>query len=165
LGARKLTAAAYNELIAGLKSEVAAQKELAKDGVRFKTQWEASEAKVDSLQTKVTEMTTSLSEAKTENKALSAKLAAARAADASTAVKVPGSALKAGNAAAEAKQASAHAAQMKEDLYADLTGLIVRSVKRSGDHDVYDCIQTGRNGSMCHCAYLSMLPISLTSVP
>lgn len=36
---------------------------------------------------------------------------------------------------------------MKEDLYADLTGLIVRGVKREPDEDVYDCIQTGRNGS------------------
>ena len=133
---------------------MAAQKEQVKDGARFKKQWEASEAKVDSLQVKITEMTTSLSEAKTENKALSAKLAAARAAEASAGVKIPGSALKAGAAVArgavtEAMQANTQAAQMKEDLYGDLTGLIVRSVKRDGDHDVYDCIQTGRNGSTC----------------
>jgi hypothetical protein len=37
--------------------------------------------------------------------------------------------------------------QMKEELYTDLTGLIVRGVKREEDEDVYDCIQTGRNGS------------------
>jgi len=133
---------------------VAAQKELAKDAARFKKQWEASEAKVDSLQTRVNEMTTSLSEARTEIKALSAKLAAARAAEANKVV-VPGSALKATAAAssravaaaAEAIQASTQAAQMKEDLYGDLTGLIVRGVKRESDLDVYDCLQTGRNGS------------------
>jgi len=39
------------------------------------------------------------------------------------------------------------AAQLKEDLYSDLTGLIIRGVKRDAEDDVYDCIQTGRNGS------------------
>ncbi|MBE3045332.1 hypothetical protein IMZ48_22830 [Candidatus Bathyarchaeota archaeon] len=37
-------------------------------------------------------------------------------------------------------------AQLKEDLYTDLTGLIVRGVKQ-GKEDIYDCLQTGRNGS------------------
>ncbi|KAK3062120.1 hypothetical protein LTR53_019509, partial [Teratosphaeriaceae sp. CCFEE 6253] len=37
-------------------------------------------------------------------------------------------------------------AKMKENLYADLTGLIVRGVKRKEGEDQYDCIQTGRNG-------------------
>ncbi len=67
---------------------MAAQKELVKEGIHFKKQWEMVEAKVDSLQTKITDMTTSLSEARTENKALSAKLAASRAAEAA-ATKVP----------------------------------------------------------------------------
>jgi hypothetical protein len=66
---------------------------------------------------------------------------------------VPGSAIKGGStaahrlAAASASEATL-AAQKKEDLYGDLTGLIVRSVKREGGEDVFDCIQTGRNGSM-----------------
>ena len=47
---------------------------------------------------------------------------------------------------AEAAQA-AQVAQLKEDLYSDLTGLILRSVERGSEADVYDCIQTGRNGS------------------
>lgn len=38
---------------------------------------------------------------------------------------------------------------LKEDLYSDLTGLMIRNVKRLDDEDVYDCIQTGRNGSKC----------------
>jgi hypothetical protein len=40
-------------------------------------------------------------------------------------------------------------AQMKENLYGDLTGLIIRGVRREGGEggdDVFDCIQTGRNG-------------------
>ena len=38
-------------------------------------------------------------------------------------------------------------AKMKENLYSDLTGLIIRGVKRKEGEDEYDCIQTGRNGS------------------
>lgn len=38
-------------------------------------------------------------------------------------------------------------AKMKENLYSDLTGLIIRGVKRKDGEDEYDCIQTGRNGS------------------
>ena len=48
---------------------------------------------------------------------------------------------------AEAAQA-AQIAGLKEDLYGDLTGLILRGVERTAEADVYDCIQTGRNGSM-----------------
>lgn len=38
-------------------------------------------------------------------------------------------------------------AQLKENLYSDLTGLILTNVKKVDDADVFDCIQTGRNGS------------------
>lgn len=52
----------------------------------------------------------------------------------------------AASANTEAMQA-AQLAQLKEDLYGDMTGLIIRSVKeREVDH-LYDCIQTGVNGS------------------
>ena len=47
---------------------------------------------------------------------------------------------------AEAAHA-AQVAQLKEDLYSDLTGLILRSVEMGSEGDIYDCIQTGRNGS------------------
>ncbi|EFY86092.1 chromosome segregation protein (Pcs1), putative [Metarhizium acridum CQMa 102] len=40
------------------------------------------------------------------------------------------------------------AAQAKEDLYGDLTGLIVRGMKRGDGGSVFDCIQTGRNGTL-----------------
>lgn len=89
-----------------------------------------------------------------ENKTLSTKLAANRTVAASvesaTAPKLPGSAVKAGGirmmGTAEAAQ-TAQAAQLKEDLYGDLTGLIIMSVARKPEEDVFDCIQTGRNGS------------------
>jgi hypothetical protein len=78
------------------------------------------------------------------------KLTAARSAEASALAKsssIPGSAMKGGLHKANTA-ATTQAAQMKEDLYSDLTGLIVRSVKRDAREDVYDCLQTGRNGSM-----------------
>lgn len=42
---------------------------------------------------------------------------------------------------------SAKQAHLKEELYRDLTGLIINSVKRKDGEDEYSCIQTGRNGS------------------
>ncbi len=89
-----------------------------------------------------------------ENKTLSAKLAANRTAAASVesaSSKIPGSAVKANGGirmigTVEAAQA-AQAAQLKEDIYSDLTGLIIRNVKREPEEDIFDCIQTGRNGS------------------
>lgn len=96
-----------------------------------------------------------LASAQSEIKALQTKLAAARntAASLESAVKAPGSAIKGGaanraTAAANAEAAqAAQIAQLKEELYSDLTGLIIRDVKnRESDH-LYDCIQTGVNGS------------------
>ena len=54
---------------------------------------------------------------------------------------------------AEAAQA-AQVAQLKEDLYSDLTGLILRSVERSDESDLYDCLQTGPNGSKFALSHL-----------
>lgn len=55
---------------------------------------------------------------------------------------------------AEAAQA-AQVALLKEDLYSDLTGLILLGVERGDEVDVYDCIQTGRNGSKYLCMLIS----------
>jgi regulator of replication initiation timing len=95
----------------------------------------------------------SLTSAQNESKALSSKLAAARSSVQPETKNVPGSAVKArttgvvlpGNAEA-AKEATL--AKQKVDLYSDLTNLVVLGVKRSeDDEDIYDCLQTGRNGS------------------
>lgn len=99
-----------------------------------------------------------LASAQSEAKALQTKLAAARntAASLEGASKIPGSAIKGGkgvianraNAAASAEAAqAAQLARLKEDLYSDLTGLIVLDVKNRDSDNVYDCIQTGSNGS------------------
>jgi hypothetical protein len=122
------------------------------------------------LKEKVAQITVSLSEAQAENKTLAAKLAANRTAAASvesTNSRVPGSAVKAKGGVrimgtAEAAQVT-QAAQLKEDLYSDLTGLIIRSVKRESEDDVFDCIQTGRNGSMF--TYILFYIMILTNWP
>ncbi|KUI54854.1 Monopolin complex subunit pcs1 [Cytospora mali] len=145
-----------NELIANLKSDLTAQKQLAKEGKKSQQQLETSEAKVDSLQAHITEITTSLAEAKTEIKALTMKLNAARAAEANATAqvqvataRVPGSAMKPSARGLDQAQVQAtQTAKMKENLYSDLTGLVVTGVKRDGPEDVYDCIQTGRNGTL-----------------
>lgn len=111
------------------------------------------------------ELTRALAEARGDAKALNARVAVMRGAVGSGAVEVngpgggrggggvPGGAAAGGQG--QGHQAlwpapageAAQKAQMKEDLYADLTGLIVMGVKRDGADQVYDCIQTGRNGS------------------
>ena len=104
-------------------------------------------------------LSSQLAEAQNENKAVAAKLANSRIASAafeSLGAKTPGSALRVGQQQGNARTimvGSAEAAnqakiaQLKEDLYSDLTGLILRGVERGMDCDVYDCIQTGVNGS------------------
>nr|POE54446.1 hypothetical protein CFP56_41384 [Quercus suber] len=78
--------------------------------------------------------------ARQEIKLLDSKLAAAR------------QHLSASSAAADSKAARHHhppdtlrELKMKENLYADLTNLIIRNVKITDDEDIFDCIQTGRN--------------------
>lgn len=162
-----------DQLIATLKAELAAQKEASKEIQRLKKELEASESRADTLQHKLTELTTSLSESKSEIKSLNLKLTAARNAEAAATAataKVPGSAIKGSTAASrlaaanasEAIQQATLAAQKKENLYGDLTGLIVRSVKRENGEDVFDCIQTGRNGSK---KFLSLFPPFLLLAP
>lgn len=151
--------AAANELIASLKKELATQKALAQESRTLQKQLAAKDIEVSKAQALATELSNTLSEAQNENKVLQAKVASARAASASIESansKTPGSAMKGKGPArtimvgsAEAAQA-AQAAQLKEDLYRDLTGLLVLAVERASEGDTYDCIQTGRNGSKSH---------------
>ncbi|KJR84710.1 MAM1 protein [Sporothrix schenckii 1099-18] len=155
-------AKASNDLIASLKAELASFRELTKDGAKVRRDWEASEARAADLQAQVGELKKALDDAKAASKTLSTKLAAARTAAEMPALPagmaVPGSAIKASSkassapanarAAVEAMQANSQMAQLKEDLYGDLTGLLVRSAVRQGGREMYDCIQTGRNGSL-----------------
>lgn len=119
------------------------------------------DAQVAQLTTQAEEAESQLSSAQSEIKALQTKLAAARntAAGLESAVKAPGSAIKGGvaNRAAAAANAEAaqsvHMAKLREDLYSDLTGLIILDVKAKDEEHLYDCIQTGVNGSKWRSVY------------
>lgn len=128
---------------------------MAKDSKSLKKKLDSQATEMVALQGQVAQLASSLLESQAENKTLSAKLAANRTAAASVesahTKAPPGSAMKATGGirlmgTAEAAQV-AQAAQLKEDIYSDLTGLIIRSVKRESEEDVFDCLQTGRNGS------------------
>ncbi|TVY53927.1 Monopolin complex subunit pcs1 [Lachnellula cervina] len=107
------------------------------------------------LSTENSKLSTEVKSMTAENKTLSAKLAANRTVAASVEsanTRVTGSAVKPNGGirlmgTVEAAQV-AQAAQLKEDLYSDLTGLIIRGVKRETEEDIFDCIQTGRNGTL-----------------
>jgi len=153
------------EYIKSLRADLAVQTAAAKKADGLKKKLESQAAEVTTLKEQIAKLTANLSEAQSETKTLSAKLAANRTASASVESahsKTPGSAMKANGGirlmgTAEAAQV-AQAAQLKEDLYSDLTGLIMRSVKREPEEDIFDCIQTGRNGSK----YLSWSPVAIT---
>lgn len=139
---------AAKELIATLKSELAEQSAAAREGERYRKQLDESEARVAKLQAKIAELTGSLADAKAEIRTLSSKMTALKSGDVGN---MPGSVTKHGAATTTAawnmSGEGAQRAQMKEDLYGDLTGLIIRAVKKDGSDEVFDCIQTGRNGS------------------
>ena len=144
-------------MIASLQKEISTQKSLSQDSRSLQKQIAARDADLAKTQALADQLSTSLSEVQNENKALQAKLANSRSASVaieSVNTRTPGSAIRGKTPAARnilvGSAEAAHAAQvaqLKEDLYSDLTGLILRSVEMGSEGDVYDCIQTGRNGS------------------
>ncbi|KAJ5617547.1 hypothetical protein N7537_002661 [Penicillium hordei] len=147
---------ASNELVASLKAEIDTQRKLGLQSRGLQKQLKDRDDELARLKSTADEAQEQLASAQSEVKALQTKLAAARntAASLEGAAKVPGSAIKGGaanraNAAATAEAAQAsQLAQLKEDLYSDLTGLIVRDVKNRESDYLYDCIQTGINGTL-----------------
>lgn len=141
---------ADKQLITTLKAQLAGETEIANNAEQLRKQLEESQRQVEELQGKLDGAHSSLAEARAEIKALSTKLAAARSAE-PAAMKVPGSAMKNGHAnnrqLANAAEAASQLAHKKENLYGDLTGLLVCGVKRENNEEVFDCVQTGRNGS------------------
>ncbi|KAK4065717.1 uncharacterized protein Triagg1_8486 [Trichoderma aggressivum f. europaeum] len=131
-----------NELIAQLKEEVAEQSKSIQRAEKVQLQLGQSETEADALRAQLAEANQSLSQAKSETKTLYTKLAASRQIEPNNKGSAPG------NRAALAEKENKQIAQNKEDLYADLTGLIVRDVRRIDKEDVFDCIQTGRNGTL-----------------
>jgi len=149
-----LTSVASNLLIESLKADLVAQNHFAKESKGLKKKIESQSTEIAALHAQIAQINSLLSEAQAENKTLLIKLAANRNVVASVESannKPPGSVVKANGGirmmgTVEAAQV-AQAAQLKEDIYGDLTGLIIRGVKREPEEDVFDCIQTGRNGS------------------
>jgi hypothetical protein len=90
--------------------------------------------------------------AQNETKTLTSKLAAARSSALPDQKNAPGSAVKPRSVVLPGSKEAAeemHMRQQKENIYSDLTDLIILGVKKGEEgEDVYDCIQTGRNGSM-----------------
>ncbi|KAL8962786.1 MAG: hypothetical protein Q9193_000871 [Seirophora villosa] len=148
---------AANELIASLKKELATQKALVQESRTLQKQLAVKDTEVSKARALATELSNSLSEAQNENRILQARVTSARTTSMtieSTNAMTPGSAIKGKGPArtimvgsAEAAQ-TAQAAQLKEDLYRDLTGLLVLGVERGNEADTYDCIQTGLNGTL-----------------
>ncbi|KAF1976424.1 hypothetical protein BU23DRAFT_528953 [Bimuria novae-zelandiae CBS 107.79] len=95
-----------------------------------------------------------LSVAHKEKEVLSTKLAAARSTAPPDIKPVPGSAVKQRSTGVvlPGQMEAAKKAQFQDqkvDLYSDLTNLLIIGVKKNDDgDDVYDCIQTGRNGTL-----------------
>ena len=149
---------AANELIASLKLELSTQSAQAQEARSLRTQLSSANSNLAATQANNLQLTSSLAEAQNEIKTLQVKLSArAQPVTAETGhaapMRTPGSALRArvpgrGNAMGKEDAAKAGMAILKEELYSDLTGLILRGVERGEESDVYDCIQTGRNGSM-----------------
>jgi septal ring factor EnvC (AmiA/AmiB activator) len=129
-----------------LKKQLDAQQE---ENERLKKQLSVQQDESERYETELSRVSGALRTAQTENQNLQSRLAASR-----TVTNNIQSASNIGNnKTANAQNSSSLSsdsaiAQLKEDLYCDLTGLIIRGVKRNDDgNDVFDCIQTGRNGS------------------
>jgi hypothetical protein len=138
--------AAQDSLIASLRQEIAALQGLAVETKSLKTQLAKAEAENERLASE----NKNLKNAQNEVKILQAKLAAARShtENAANAKGQPG-ARAPGKGAKDPVNGldEAQIMKLKEDLYCDLTGLMIHGVKRVDGEDVFDCIQTGKNGS------------------
>ena len=145
---------ASETLISNLRTELAVQSAQAAEVASQRSEISDLNALSEKLKVENKSLESSLSSAQAEIRALQAKLAAERGA--SEQRMAPSSAVKNrvnGRQLPGTGAPDTHKTALKEQLYGDLTGLIIRDVKRredeDGDMDVYDCIQTGRNGSEC----------------
>jgi FtsZ-binding cell division protein ZapB len=140
-----------NELIAALRKEVA---ELRKTSTHVSSETTALQKQVTTLTATNEKISVERNDLKeklqlSQNsvKALEAKLQAARQQISNAAQEAKAQEAKKTNAGSLTASDAQKEMKMKENLYADLTGLLISSVKRVDGEDVYNCIQTGRNGS------------------
>jgi len=153
--------------LTGLQKQIAmlntANEKLTTDSATLKEKFQTSQNEVKSLEAKLVAARQQVSNSLTTQEANGSKASSqtnGKAPSSQTALSrsVNGSALS--NATDAQKEA-----KMKENLYSDLTGLIIRGVKRNAEgEDEYDCIQTGRNGSKSSPSTPPppLLPLNLT---
>lgn len=138
-----------DKIIESLRKELATLKEQSGDARSLRTQLASAQSENENLKAE----NKSLKGVQHEVKTLQAKLAATRAQSESAVQTAKSSAATSSGAANGSKIDESKSWKMKEDLYTDLTGLMIHSVKRVDGVDVFDCIQTGRNGSKCPILY------------
>ena len=165
------SAKAAKAIIAQLKAESAAKDARLKELRNLQKALDEKDAEIAHQKEKSSKANAMLEEVKEENKGLMTKLAAMKNAAANiesvNAAKIPGSAQKPGatRIMGSAETVKAHQeAQLKISLYSDLTGLIVRGLKREEEDDVFDCIQTGKNGSKSSHLSIPFLPLDCTPI-
>lgn len=134
-----------------LEAQQKAQEDFSAETKVLKKKLATKETELSKLQTKVQELSKSLQDQQNESKVMSAKLVQAQAQRNNA--QVPGSAVKPGyrgtlgNPKANTGAVDdAWLARVKEDLYADLCGLIIVNVRKENDSNVFECVQTGVNG-------------------
>ncbi|KAF2029756.1 hypothetical protein EK21DRAFT_67067 [Setomelanomma holmii] len=148
------TAKDQDAVIKALKQQLSELQSRTSDITSLKKELAAMSKENAQLTSDNKKLTDSLSTAQNESKTLSNKLAAARSSAQPESKNVPGSAVKPRSngvvlpgTAEAAKEATL--AKQKVDLYSDLTNLVILGMKRNEDEeDVYDCLQTGRNGTL-----------------
>lgn len=139
-----------------LKAQQKAQEDFSAETKVLKKKLAIKETEISILQTKVQELSKNLQDQQNESKVMSAKLVQAQAQAQVQAqrnnAQVPGSAVKPGyrgplgNPKTNTGVDDTWLARVKEELYADLCGLIIVNVRKENDSNVFECVQTGVNG-------------------
>lgn len=145
-------------MIETLQSDLEAQQKAQED---FSAEAKVLKKKLTLKETKVQELSKNLQDQQNENKVMSTKLVQAQAQTRAQVqrnnAQVSGSAVKPGyrgplgNPKTNTGVDDTWLARVKEDLYADLSGLIIINAKKEKNQNVFKCVQTGTNG----CTLLS----------
>ncbi|KAI5304731.1 hypothetical protein KEM56_006045 [Ascosphaera pollenicola] len=148
----KATLTASKKLVENMQKELDAARSVSRKTHSLEKQLNESNSKLADLTKSRDAIAADLAGAESEKKKLKAKLEAARSAPAAVEnMKIPNNTMKnnRGLAAAGAEAAkTAKLVQLKEDLYSDLSGLIILDVKVDTSDNVYDCIQTGLHATL-----------------
>ncbi|KAF8472035.1 chromosome segregation protein Csm1/Pcs1-domain-containing protein [Kalaharituber pfeilii] len=142
------------DLTTALQKDLNAKQDLIIENKRLRKQLASKEAEIIAVQKQLEELEKEIYDVQTENQTLQAKLSIAR-----SHVPVPGSAVKKHSRDQSLVNGNSHndsippgwEAAAKEELYGDLSGLTILSIKLLPDNPnlrVFDCIQTGKNGTL-----------------